>query len=311
MLETKTTSDRSARRRCGRAARTSWCGPIACTASTHDSSSCVVSATALPRLATPALLTRTSRPPNRSTAVATACSDDAGSSTCASTATAIAPSPASLSTSASADSRSRREVRTTDAPPSASSVLTAPPMPRPPPVTRATRPASGCPADGSATGRLAPRLAGGGARVAGQAQQPLFEDVAEPLGGAALDGVGAAAQEPALDVLAVGPRRGAVRSGRVAAVQARLDPEQVHAELVDVLVELGADELADAALGADLLPALDALPVAGEPGGVGAGEQVDQPVAQRGGAQVGPLAPQVQRRADRAGPADAGPTADS
>src|SRR5919206_3551809 len=98
----------------------------------------------------------------------------------------------------------------------------AAPIPRPPPVTRATRPLSS-----SATGHLAPRLAGVGAQVAGQAQQPLAEDVAQHLGGAALDGVGPAAQELALQVLALDPRWRAVRAGLVAAVEPGLDAEQV------------------------------------------------------------------------------------
>src|SRR4051794_26099438 len=111
-------------------------------------------------------------------------------------------------------------------------------MPRPPPVTRATRPASS-----SATGHLAPRLAGVGAQGGGQAEQPLTAEGAQPLRLAALEGVGRAARELPLQVLPVDGGRSAVRAGRVAAVQPRLDAQHVDAELVDLLVELGADQL--------------------------------------------------------------------
>jgi hypothetical protein len=108
MLLMKTTSERSCARRRGRAALASWCGPTACTASSHRTSSALVPATGCPRLATPALLTTMPSEPNSATAAATARSLASGSSMLASTARAEAPLSVSVSTSASAAARSRR-----------------------------------------------------------------------------------------------------------------------------------------------------------------------------------------------------------
>src|SRR5690606_18379860 len=102
---------------------------------------------------------------------------------------------------------------------------------------------SGCSASSSATRDLLPRHAGVGAQITGQSEDPLAQDVAHHLGRAALDGVGAAAQIALLDRAAPVVAGAAVHV--VAVVQHALGPEQIHAELVDLLIEFRADQLAD------------------------------------------------------------------
>ena len=88
----------------------------------------------------PALLTSTSTWPKRSIAASTTRSGSPGSRTSAATARQAAPL-ASISARALSSGSSRRPARTTHAPLRASSSAVARPIPVPPPVTSATRPA--------------------------------------------------------------------------------------------------------------------------------------------------------------------------
>src|SRR6478609_2094080 len=99
----------------------------------------------------------------------------------------------------------------------------------------------------SATRNLLPRHARIGTHVAGQSENAFAKDVAHHLGGAALDGVGAAAQELLLN----GSLPVALPGGRalaVPAIQKSFGPKEIHAPLIDVLIQLGSDQLADRTL---------------------------------------------------------------
>src|SRR5438874_3468163 len=88
---------------------------------------------------TPALLTRMSRPPRRSTVAATDASTAASSAASAGTNHALPSRPARRRSWASCPSASSRPVITTPAPPSRSRAAMANPRPVVPPVTRAAR----------------------------------------------------------------------------------------------------------------------------------------------------------------------------
>src|SRR4051812_30311696 len=99
----------------------------------------------------------------------------------------------------------------------------------------------------STTGDLLPRHARVRAKITRQAEDPLAQDVAHDFRRAAFDGVGAAAQEPLLDgtlPVLVPDATAAV----VAVVQNAFRPKEIHAELVNLLVEFGSDQFADRAL---------------------------------------------------------------
>ena len=89
----------------------------------------------------PALFTTRSTPPNASTAAATAAATASSSVTSTATSTAASAEPISSATFRAA--ASSRSATTTQAPSAASRCAVARPIPDPPPVTSATRVASG------------------------------------------------------------------------------------------------------------------------------------------------------------------------
>src|SRR5680860_324972 len=105
--------------------------------------------------------------------------------------------------------------------------------------------------------------------LTGQAEDPFTHDVAQDLGGAALDGVGSGPQEHLARIAPAG-ERSLFRAHHLVAIgkEGPLRTEDRDAELVDPLVHLGERELGDRALGA------------GDPrlavrGGAGVGEPED------------------------------------
>src|SRR3954471_23394312 len=104
--------------------------------------SSVSAPTIVPSSITPALFTRTSRPPSSSRVRLTAARHCSSSVTSRSSCSTVAPSSRSLPASASSRSR-RRAPMATAAPAPASAIAGASPIPDDAPVTRATFPASG------------------------------------------------------------------------------------------------------------------------------------------------------------------------
>ena len=135
------------RRRAGTAARQQWKTPLRLVSITARQSSSDCAARSSPKRPIPALLTRMSSPPKRCSARSiTRCAWSA-SRTSAST-VSISPADSAAGAAAGACSAARasaageRPQITTRLPCATSAAATAAPMPRDPPVTTATRPAS-------------------------------------------------------------------------------------------------------------------------------------------------------------------------
>ena len=105
------------------------------------SHSAIFDSAASPKLAAPAAVTSTSIRPWSSRARATRAATAASSLTSAGTADARPPA-ARIWCAVASSSEAERAARTTAAPARANVSATARPMPRPPPVMRATRPVS-------------------------------------------------------------------------------------------------------------------------------------------------------------------------
>jgi hypothetical protein len=133
-----TTWARSEARRAGRAARVMRAGPWRLTSSTRSQSSPSIDSNGAVT-SVPALLTRTSRAPYRSTAAATAWAASSGRVTSSSTADASPPSPSIAATVPAAPSTAT-SAAITRIPEAASRMEVARPRPEPAPVTRTTLP---------------------------------------------------------------------------------------------------------------------------------------------------------------------------
>ncbi len=126
---------------CGSTARVSRKGAVRLTRMTRSHSASLTSASADIRSMIPALLTSTSTPPKRSTAVATTASTTDCSLRSPVTATAMPPASLISSTTARTPS-ALRSAATTRSPWAAKVSAVARPMPEPAPVTMTPRPSS-------------------------------------------------------------------------------------------------------------------------------------------------------------------------
>src|SRR5260370_6892696 len=116
-------------------------------------------------------------------------------------------------------------------------------------------------ASSSGPWHLAPRKALVDAGLAGKAEHPLTQDVAQDLGRAAFDRIRARAEEHPAGVAAARETRFVGPHHLVARVQEPVGAEHVHAQLVDAPVRLRERELAGGAFD----PAPTRLPFAPPP----------------------------------------------
>src|SRR4051794_10913512 len=153
---------------------------------------------------------------------------------------------------------------------------------------------------GSSSRQVLPGGGGVGAGLGGQPEHPLGDDVAQDLGGAALDGVAlgpqvAVAGTPTGEVDALGTAH------RPVVVRQALLGAKLHLEATGRLREPGERELVRGPFRAGLTRGeLLAQPLTRDPVDLGVDPEREQPVVQLGGAQVGPLAPQRRAHPDHA-----------
>src|SRR5262249_37634935 len=139
-----------------------------------------------------------------------------------------------------------------------------------------------------------------GARLGGQAQDALGDDVQQNLAGPALDAVALGPQIAVAGVTAGEVDQFGAPHGPVVVQQPFLT-EEFDLQAADLLGEAGERELHTGALGSWLArDELLAQAFAGEPGDLGLHPQLEQPLMQVVGPQLGALAPGAGDGADHA-----------